>query len=119
MEDSAKHGFDDLVVRRKGEVSLTDSFSNQVFRFDPGAQRFALLPAHRALSAPNGIALADDDRQLFVADDLGVVRVDLEKDRKSTRLNSSHQIISYAVFCLKKKKLHTRPDHTHIPTAAT
>src|SRR5258708_31576298 len=28
----------------------------------------------------------------------------LGKDRKSTRLNSSHQIISYAVFCLKKKK---------------
>src|SRR5260363_238095 len=28
------------------------------------------------------------------------------KDRKSTRLNSSHQIISYAVFCLKKKKKH-------------
>src|SRR5258708_24188299 len=27
----------------------------------------------------------------------------LRKDRKSTRLNSSHQIISYAVFCLKKK----------------
>src|SRR5258708_11859033 len=28
-------------------------------------------------------------------------------DRKSTRLNSSHQIISYAVFCLKKKKKKT------------
>src|SRR5437867_10048473 len=27
-----------------------------------------------------------------------------EKDRKSTRLNSSHRTISYAVFCLKKKK---------------
>src|SRR5258708_23815674 len=27
-----------------------------------------------------------------------------QPDRKSTRLNSSHQIISYAVFCLKKKK---------------
>src|SRR5258708_14931562 len=27
----------------------------------------------------------------------------IEEDRKSTRLNSSHQIISYAVFCLKKK----------------
>src|SRR5947208_4967747 len=27
-----------------------------------------------------------------------------QQDRKSTRLNSSHQIISYAVFCLKKKK---------------
>src|SRR5258708_28376377 len=32
------------------------------------------------------------------------VSVDLAEDRKSTRLNSSHQIISYAVFCLKKKK---------------
>src|SRR5258708_18939189 len=30
------------------------------------------------------------------------------RDRKSTRLNSSHQIISYAVFCLKKKKSRTR-----------
>src|SRR5438132_13097902 len=28
----------------------------------------------------------------------------LERDRKSTRLNSSHTVISYAVFCLKKKK---------------
>src|SRR2546429_7126191 len=32
-------------------------------------------------------------------------------DRKSTRLNSSHGYISYAVFCLKKKK-NTRPTHT-------
>src|SRR5438034_2466122 len=29
-------------------------------------------------------------------------------DRKSTRLNSSHTVISYAVFCLKKKKQHTQ-----------
>src|SRR5258708_7022267 len=32
----------------------------------------------------------------------------IELDRKSTRLNSSHQIISYAVFCLKKKKKKNR-----------
>src|SRR5258708_32032974 len=31
-----------------------------------------------------------------------------QEDRKSTRLNSSHQIISYAVFCLKKKKCQLR-----------
>src|SRR5256885_9120556 len=31
---------------------------------------------------------------------------DMEADRKSTRLNSSHLVISYAVFCLKKKKIH-------------
>src|SRR5258708_31981361 len=37
--------------------------------------------------------------------ELAVARFDEgEVDRKSTRLNSSHQIISYAVFCLKKKK---------------
>src|SRR2546426_4996201 len=30
-------------------------------------------------------------------------------DRKSTRLNSSHLVISYAVFCLKKKKKNTKP----------
>src|SRR5256885_11479821 len=39
------------------------------------------------------------------------------RDRKSTRLNSSHLVISYAVFCLKKKKKHTvlhRPDNNAI-----
>src|SRR5437588_7881593 len=35
-------------------------------------------------------------------------------DRKSTRLNSSHTVISYAVFCLKKKKKQKRNDHTII-----
>src|SRR5574337_1824885 len=33
---------------------------------------------------------------------------DSSRDRKSTRLNSSHHSISYAVFCLKKKKKKTR-----------
>src|SRR5258708_26468835 len=50
-------------------------------------------------------------------------RTGLRLDRKSTRLNSSHQIISYAVFCLKKKKanlpattfhLHSYLLHIHI-----
>src|SRR3712207_7731235 len=34
-----------------------------------------------------------------------------EQDRKSTRLNSSHANISYAVFCLKKKKHYTSRSH--------
>src|SRR5688572_31432153 len=45
------------------------------------------------------------------------------RDRKSTRLNSSYSQISYAVFCLKKKKKPTnsspkrmRPNSTHTPT---
>src|SRR5437588_2968155 len=40
-------------------------------------------------------------------------------DRKSTRLNSSHTVISYAVFCLKKKKKKKKntPQHRKQPTA--
>src|SRR5258708_28032273 len=48
---------------------------------------------------PNGLVL---DRHAI----LRIIRSPsyrLDGDRKSTRLNSSHQIISYAVFCLKKK----------------
>src|SRR3989442_1131145 len=44
---------------------------------------------------------------------LGIVK---QEDRKSTRLNSSHVRISYAVFCLKKKNKH-HPDRSH--TACT
>src|SRR2546426_6055614 len=35
---------------------------------------------------------------------LSAIAEELTEDRKSTRLNSSHLVISYAVFCLKKKK---------------
>src|SRR5689334_24699504 len=39
-----------------------------------------------------------------------VLDADAAGDRKSTRLNSSHSSISYAVFCLKKKKIHIFPN---------
>src|SRR5207244_3176053 len=70
------------------------------------------------LQNPELIVPADDD--LFTSGTLGrysqalnavlenqrrkPVETEVAADRKSTRLNSSHQIISYAVFCLKKKK---------------
>src|SRR5690625_6351495 len=41
------------------------------------------------------------------------------QDRKSTRLNSSHVAISYAVFCLKKKKKRTRSDIINMRRADT
>src|SRR5438552_8996433 len=50
---------------------------------------------------------ADLNHQVRVghlAPELGLDEITFKADRKSTRLNSSHQIISYAVFCLKKKK---------------
>src|SRR3712207_8343967 len=41
------------------------------------------------------------------------------RDRKSTRLNSSHANISYAVFCLKKKKTHNKPHTSHSSLAVS
>jgi hypothetical protein len=77
LNDTRKHQFNDLVVRAGGEVILTDTTDNQVWRFDPNSKTFTPLKLYREVLFPNGIALADDDRQLFVADAIGVVRVDL------------------------------------------
>src|SRR5258708_12510598 len=51
---------------------------------------------------------------VFVRIPIVIVLVAAVVDRKSTRLNSSHQIISYAVFCLKKKKKHCTTTHHRI-----
>src|SRR5690348_17953320 len=48
-------------------------------------------------------ALVDRSRASLVSEEAGK-RAEMDEDRKSTRLNSSHPSISYAVFCLKKKK---------------
>src|SRR5438034_4682121 len=48
----------------------------------------------------------------------GAVMAQGSRDRKSTRLNSSHTVISYAVFCLKKKTAYTMPDFWWKLTAA-
>jgi hypothetical protein len=75
--EGAKHGFNDLVVRKSGEVITTDSLNNRVFRFDRRTASFTPLAVYRTLFYPNGIALADDDRSLYVADAVGVVKIDL------------------------------------------
>src|SRR5437867_9466206 len=48
----------------------------------------------------DGEQLLFDDDDFFASGEIHV-----ERDRKSTRLNSSHRTISYAVFCLKKKNI--------------
>src|SRR3712207_8861795 len=47
--------------------------------------------------------------------DLGGTDLGVRPDRKSTRLNSSHANISYAVFCLKKKKKSTQSMRSTLP----
>src|SRR2546430_12254491 len=69
---------------------------------NPDAARQVLLRLLRAEAGPIGEWIdANAFRQLVV----DPRRRELERDRKSTRLNSSHSQISYAVFCLKKKKI--------------
>src|SRR3712207_7634305 len=72
-----------------GSVSLDDVFLDAEDTVEAGA------------SVPLRGVLTNDAEQ---ADRL--VGVSTPADRKSTRLNSSHANISYAVFCLKKKKQH-------------
>src|SRR5438132_3675133 len=55
-----------------------------------------------AATAPTGTDLARQRAELEPLCQIGTSKR-FELDRKSTRLNSSHTVISYAVFCLKKK----------------
>src|SRR3989475_7541225 len=79
----------------------------------------ALVLRHGAINNPyldrfKTGALTDEEFQRFAVEFYNFARffpkilvaqlVNTEEDRKSTRLNSSHSQISYAVFCLKKKK---------------
>src|SRR5438874_4270300 len=68
-----------------------------LFRSVSNAMRYA-SPAWLPLLVLGGVAVA------AAVERRGAWRVTALGDRKSTRLNSSHVEISYAVFCLKKKK---------------
>src|SRR5258708_17642505 len=67
----------------------------------------SLRPGPVGVLAHEGRGSRGQRRARFVQQEPGGPEPDKagrQLDRKSTRLNSSHQIISYAVFCLKKKK---------------
>src|SRR2546427_9495360 len=63
-----------------------------------GGCHIAVEVERREVPHPGRRNLLDDAAEEGVAEEC------LNRDRKSTRLNSSHSQISYAVFCLKKKK---------------
>src|SRR5438876_5998047 len=76
---------DEKLLNEAGDraaLAITRIVSEQEMN-SPETGRRILLILHLAFEAPQSI---------------------IERDRKSTRLNSSHPSISYAVFCLKKKK---------------
>src|SRR3712207_8958282 len=79
-----------------------------LFRSDPPEQHAVLvLRGYREVGEDHGDDEDVVDRERLLDQVPGEVL-----DRKSTRLNSSHAIISYAVFCLKKKRQrHTIQEH--------
>src|SRR6266705_5177736 len=89
-----------LLIKNKGSMGLFYSLQLILYFFfnDTATTEIYTLSLHDALPISDPLASLGLD---------GVWRVDGERlvgDRKSTRLNSSHRTISYAVFCLKKKK---------------
>src|SRR5260221_3636196 len=100
-----------------------------MIRRPPRSTLFPYTTLFRSLWSLAPTASAVDIRNAMVlnTEDLGDPGVDLltgwgmideilgveDQDRKSTRLNSSHTVISYAVFCLKKKKAHALTPVTH------
>src|SRR5438132_10587330 len=84
-------------------------YVHSIFSFffnDPATTEIYTLSLHDALpicsvrDAPDVPSPAPEK----FGEGLGIVAATKYLDRKSTRLNSSHTVISYAVFCLKKKK---------------
>src|SRR5690242_20943494 len=88
-----------------------------MIRRPPRSTLFPYTTLFRSHSTVGAEARRDDVCVAVGADGLGKAHVrrlfeqrmvqqvpDIDEDRKSTRLNSSHMSISYAVFCLKKKK---------------
>src|SRR5690625_1373006 len=87
----------------KGTVSslVSELITKQIiYESGPGESRGGRRPVMLLFSKKAGFSIGIDLGVNYI---LGIL-TDLEGDRKSTRLNSSHVAISYAVFCLKKKK---------------
>src|SRR5256885_12985166 len=70
-----------------------------MIRRPPRSTLFPYTTLFRSPSTPHFSLILEDSRQHHL-----LWEAFPSRDRKSTRLNSSHLVISYAVFCLKKKK---------------
>src|SRR2546430_9687146 len=111
-EDKVSEVMEELVTEGKGrevEVLASQTFTfHEVSETEPLTDFQTFVPdiAEQANLINRAIVLKQQQyvRRLLMAKDFTPVE---GADRKSTRLNSSHSQISYAVFCLKKKKKQT------------
>src|SRR5437773_9032623 len=95
-------------------ICYTPVLSRFFFFFfnDPATTEIYTLSLHDALPISARSVLCDSARLDTLRSGASGMALKDPLDRKSTRLNSSHITISYAVFCLKKKKKQ-RSDSTH------
>src|SRR2546429_7872102 len=97
---SAFFFFNDTATTEIYTLSLHDALPISVGH----AVAVSVVEAQEIRGRPDKETSAIPQRPHGHADLVGEHFAAVEKDRKSTRLNSSHGYISYAVFCLKKKK---------------
>src|SRR5438034_4728148 len=77
--------------------------------FEEESRLQRLLDVEAALArAEAKVGLIPEEAAAEIARKATTKRITVKRDRKSTRLNSSHTVISYAVFCLKKKNKNKR-----------
>src|SRR5205809_4909169 len=76
----------------------------------PYTTLFRSIRAAIIVTTPQEVAVGDSLRGAKMFERVGVPVLGIAQDRKSTRLNSSHGYISYAVFCLKKKNKQTKTE---------
>src|SRR3712207_7938041 len=85
-------------------LSLHDALPILAARFEATSRRIRSDAVDRVLAITGGHPYATQELAYFLWQTTRPRQAaDLSRDRKSTRLNSSHANISYAVFCLKKK----------------
>src|SRR5699024_572332 len=88
----------EYVKDEAGQIVIVDEFTGRLM---PG-RRFG-EGLHQAIEAKEGVKIERENQTLATITYQNFFKL-YNRDRKSTRLNSSHVSISYAVFCLKKKK---------------
>src|SRR5438445_5500418 len=91
--------------------SCLSLFFFSLLRPPPRSTLFPYTTLFRSHSSPSARRIAPVSMQYLPAPVPALWATNSARDRKSTRLNSSHANISYAVFCLKKKKNHDMSLH--------
>src|SRR5690348_17765522 len=98
-DERAQHSFP---TRRSSDLY----YDRYIEEFEGNEQNYDNTPLTKASEDVQEMQKALDDGKASLTSEGG------KADRKSTRLNSSHPSISYAVFCLKKKKAHAHSART-------